>query len=742
MQNNHPTDIIVPVSSTSLSTTRLNHYTAQDEQGVHLRDYWRILIKRKWWFIGVFLSVVVVTLLVTLLMSPIYMVTVQLQILQDNPSALLGGSASDPLGALSGSDELDRFYETQYGILQSRSLAYALMDTLNLKEHPFYKQFEKDNPGDPPDVIRQKYADDLLLHLTVEPVKNSFLVNVSFKSTDKALAQKLPEAVQREYLKLSMSTRQQSYTMIRDWLDSELTRLGKKLEYSERSVYEDGQKTDFLSLEDGQFNVIIQKYIEVSRGLTAAQGDKAVKEALYRQIAEKGVDAPAITSHPLISSLRQQWIELQSQVSGSGKIFGNNYPDQQGLAARMKEVREHLDLEIKRIQTSVKADYEAASRAEQLLQKEYNEQKTKVIDLQNGLVQHHILTRDLQANQTLYEGLLARMKDASVASTMVSTNVSVINGAEVPYKPWLPKPLLFIVLSVIIGALGGAGTAFFVEYLDSSIKGTDELEKICHIPVLGVVPLADSKELESQGNHVDLITHNKPMSLVSEAVFHVRTALMLSASDAPPRVIVVTSANPSEGKSFISANIAVAMTGNERKCLIMDCDLRKPRLHRVFEQSNKRGLTNYLTGNASLEEVIRPTVVPNLYFIPAGPTPPNPSELFSSAAFKTLLDQLREDYHHIILDSPPVIGFADARSLASNADGVVFVFKHHSTTVDAGRLAVQLIAQNNCRILGGVLSMARRDLMGYGAYYGYYKTYHKAYKGYGESSKTDETEED
>jgi len=732
MQDNLPTEMPVPVSA-PMSPAPLAYYSDEFEQGLHLRDYWHVLKKRKWWFWGVLSGVVVVVLLVTFLMSPIYKATATLQIIQDNPSALMGGEKTDPLGALTGSSELDRFYETQYKILQSPTIAYGLIDSLKLKEHPSYKQMESDNPDKPPEVIRQKYAQYLLDNLKVEPVKNSFLVDISYKSTDKQLAQKIPEVLQKEYLKLSMTTRQQSYAMLREWLENELTRLGNKLELSEKSVYADGQKKDFLSLEAPETNVTIQKYIEVSKLLTTAQADKAGKEAQYRQIKEKGADAPLITNHVLIQQLRQQLIGLEAQISGDNKIFGQNFPDYRAQTTKMKDLRQRLNQEIRRLETSIRSDYEAASRAESLLQKEFDLQKAKVIDLQNSLVQHHILKRDLQTNQALYEALLARMKEASVASTMVASNVSVITPAEAPYKPWLPKPLLFLALALVVGSMGGIMTAFFVEYLDSSIKTTEELEKVCHIPALGVIPMisGNSKKLtQDKQESIGLIPYNQPMSMLSEAIFQIRSSIMLSISEAPPQVILTTSANPEEGKSTFSSHLAIAMSSPDRKSILLDCDLRKPTMHKIFSLPVQPGLTNYLTGNATLEEIIRPSGVPNLYFVPAGPTPPNPNELFNSAAFKNLVNHLRREFHSIIIDSPPVIGFADGRSLAANADGVVLIVKHHSTTREAGRLAVQMLSQNHGRILGGILSMARKDRLGYGGYYGYYQYYHKYYKGY------------
>ena len=496
MQNNQSTEIMAPAAG-SIPTTKVAYFTPEDDEGKHLRDYWLVLVKRKWWFFSVLAAMLGLCLLIIFLMPPIFMVTVQLQIIQDNPSSILGGSASDPLGALTGSSEIDRFYETQYNILQSRTMAYGIIDSLDLKNHPSYKKIEQDNKDDPPEVIRQIYADDLLGRMKVDPVKNSFLVNISYRSPYKELAYKIPEAMQREYLRVCMETRRQSYCMIQEWLEGELLRLGKKLETSEQKVYASGQKSDFLSMEDSQYlqmNVVVVKYMDVSKLLTVAQADKSNKEAQYKQIVEKGVDAPLITGNSLISSLRSQLIELQSQVSGSGSTYGANYPEYKGQLAKMKELQQRLALEIKRIETSVKADYEAAIKAENLLRTEYEQAKSKVIEMQNDLVEHHILKRDLQTNTALYEGLLSRVKEASIASTMVSSNVSIVSAAEMPYKPWLPKPLLFVVIAAVLGSLFGAGAAFFVEYLDSSLKSTEEMEKLCRIPALGVIPMAESKE--------------------------------------------------------------------------------------------------------------------------------------------------------------------------------------------------------------------------------------------------------
>lgn len=742
MQKNTPSTLLVADAAHASVPLPMPHMQDEraEDRAVHLRDYWLILVKRRWWFFGVFLLVMLVAGLVAFLMEPVYMGKITLQIVQDNPSAVMGGNSIDPLGALTGTSEMDRFYETQYRMLQSPVLAYGIIDALNLREHRSYKELEAANAGIPPEVIRQKYAESLLRNLNVVPAKKSFLVDVSFRSTDRELAKRVPEAIQSEYLKLAMSTRQQSYTLIREWLDQELTRLGKKLESSEQNVYANGRKTDFLSIEDNQYNVVVQKYVELGRALSTAQAEKAVKEALYTQLREKGLDAPVATNNPLIQQLRQQLIGLESQASGTGAILGSQFPDQKADAARVKELRDHLAKELKRLEYSAQADYQTASRAEALLQKEFDAQKSRVADMQNNLVQHHILLRDLQTNQTLYEALLTRMKEASIAGTMVSSNVSVITPAEIPYRPWMPRKGLFLGVGALIGMVCGIIAAFFIEYMDNSIKSVEELERVCNIPPLGIIPRVEpgGTRNHERAQFLELLPYNAPLSMVSEAVYHICTAIMLSASGAPPQVITMTSANPGEGKSTTSTHVAVGLAGTGRKCLLVDCDLRKPRLHSVFGVSCKYGITNCITGGATLEEIIQATSVPNLYFISAGPPPPNPGDLLISEAFRNMVDTLRKSFRHIVINSPPVIGFADARTLSSCADGAILTVKHLSTTREAGKLAVQLLSRNNLRILGGILTMARKEGMGYGGYYEYYRNYNKYFSGYGKGRAGEE----
>jgi capsular exopolysaccharide synthesis family protein len=510
---------------------------------------------------------------------------------------------------------------------------------------------------------------------------------------------------------------------------------------------------------DDKDNVIVQKFIDLSGLLTKAQAEKMAKEAQYQQIKAKGPDAPLIVNNPLVSSLRQNLVSAQAKVSAMRKVFRGDHPDLQAEQANLAEVKNRLNGEIHRIEESVKADFEAAKRTERLLGDSLSEQKGQMAKLQDNLTDFQILKRDAQTNEQLYQALLARVKEANIAGTMVPTNVAVIDPARLPGTPFKPKTKRDLALAAVLGLTLGVGLAFLMEHLDDSIKSLDDLERSCNLPSLGILPLLGSNgkitltrregkadgpamlrhlprlqrgsQDKSELADMDLMVYKNPKSQISEAIAHVYSSVMLSTTGRPPCVIMVTSPNPLEGKTTIVSNLAQTCALHERQVVLIDCDLRKPRLHQPFQLTAQPGVSNYLTGNATLEEILRPSGVPNLTLITAGSRPPNPGNLLNSEVFKDLIMQLREKYDHIIIDTPPVLGFADARFVSALVDGVLLVAKYQSTHKSAGRLAQQLLGQ--APVLGAVLNAVGVHGQTYGGYY-YYYSHYKYYSKYYDSN--------
>lgn len=728
-------------------------YYFEIEQGRGLKEYIHILRRRKWWVIGTFLTVFLSAALFTFLRTPVYRTTATLQITQDNPGSQV--AVDDKVSSmLTGSDSLEKFQQTQYNILQSESLAQRLIGALHLAEHPDFKEIREDNPDKSDIAIENDMIELFLKKLEVTPVRNSYLVQVSYQSPDKSLAQRVVNALADEYMYLAIDRRNESFTLVRKWLDKQLQEMAGRVQEAQKKLYEFGQKTDIYTLEDKD-NVVVQKFIDLSSLLTKAQAEKVAKEAQFKQIKDRGPNAPLIVNHPLIAELRKDLVVQQAKVSSLKKVFRGEHPEMLAEQANLAELQGRLQAEVQRLQESVKADYEAADRTEKLLSESFSDQKGQMAKLQENLAEFQILKRDAQTTEQLYQAILARVKEASIASTMVPSNVSLINPARLPNKPYKPKTLRDLAIASILGLTLGVGLAFLMEHLDDSIKSAEDLERYCNLPSLGMLPLlgrngklplGQYKKLKSKGpwkylpltkrreealaeaEDRDLIVTKYPGSPASEAIRHAHTAIMLSVSGRPPGAIMVTSPNPNDGKTMVASNLALTFALGGQQTALIDGDLRKPRIHQIFQLDRQPGLSNYLTGSAPLEEILRPSHVPNLSIITAGARPPSPGNLLNSREIKDLLTQLRERFDHIIIDTPPILGFSDGLLISVLTDGVLLVTRHNATHRSAARLAQQLLSQVHAPLMGSVLNCVDAHGQASGGYY--YQYHYKYYSKY------------
>ncbi|MBM4287005.1 MAG: polysaccharide biosynthesis tyrosine autokinase [Deltaproteobacteria bacterium] len=738
-ENNH---LPVPAQNAPVASREIIDLVDLEADKKHpVRNFFRVLRTRKWWVLGVMFGLVAITILVMLIMTPIYRGRVLLQITEDNSVQRLG--ENDPVSSLLNKG-VDRFLATQVGILTSRSLAWQVIEIFNLHEHPEFKELKAKDPTISPHKLKNDMIDLFLgKKLSVYPVKDSYLVEVYFKSSDIELSRQVPNVIAKEYLRLAINRRDESYVLAREWLDAQIRNISRKVQISQKKLHDFGQKADFFGLEDKD-NVIIQKYIELGNLLTKAQSERMGKEAQYKQILEKGADAPLITNNQLIVALRQDMVNQEAKVASLSKIFLAGHPDLQAERAKLQEIRGRLQGEVNRLKESVKADYEAAKRAERLVTDAFDKHKEQMVTLQTNLVDFQILKRDLQATEKLFQALLTRLGETAVASTMVPSNVAVVDQSDLPSEPYLPRPALFLALAGVLGLGLGIGVAFLVESLDNSIKNEGDIVRHCHLAHLGHVPRYEDLQKTATlswkarlfswvpflgrrwkaKKAPDLVYLSEPSSLMSESFRQLRSSIMLSRPEHPPRSLLITSPNPYEGKSTVASNMAysLALEGH-RRVVVVDCDMRNPTVHRLFDQPSRPGLTNYLTGNAAKEEIMRSSS-PGLTLIPGGPVAPNPAELILSKAFQDLFAELLQDFDHVIIDSPPLLGFADGRILAPMVDGVLLVFKQGATSREAARRARNLLFQVHANVLGGILNQVNLNDGGDYHYYRYYRRYY------------------
>ena len=391
MSSHDQQPLMVPPSGTPLPPTTsvlpLDYYDVE-MRGLNLRDYLFVLLKRKWLVIGVFLAVFLAAALCTYLSTPIYIATAKLQITEDNPGSQV--SADNKLPEMLGYGGEDKFQQTQYKILQSRSLAQRVAQDLNLKDEPQFKYLKEIKPA-----LTEAEIDKAItgqINIEVNPVKDTYLVDVSFRSPHRSLAQKVVNSIAEEYMYLSIDRRNESFGLVRRWLDKQLGEMAAKVQSAEEKLNKFGQKTDIYAVEDKN-NVVVQKYADLSSLLTKAQAEEMAKEAQFKQIQENGPDAPLIVNNPLIATLRQQVVDEEAKISAMKKVYRGQHPEMLAEQANLTELRGRLQAEVKRLQESVKADYEAANRTEKLLNDSFTDQKAQMAKLQEHLTDFQILEK-------------------------------------------------------------------------------------------------------------------------------------------------------------------------------------------------------------------------------------------------------------------------------------------------------------------------------------------------------------
>jgi exopolysaccharide transport family protein len=742
----------------------------QEEKEVHLRDYWRVIWKRRWMIVAVFLVVLIFTVVKTITTKPVYRGTATIQINIENPQIV------DFKEIFTVNMWAMDYYQTQYRILESRNLARRVVHKLRLSEHPEFlpgspsafqrlksgilspvrsvfrfikswttstKSASPDQAAEPDPVVSETerdapYVGALLARLRIDPIKESRLVRIHFESFHPDLAGQVPNVLAEEYIQLSMDSRSTTTEQAKEWLAKQLEEMKGKVEKAEEALQAFGSKNDIISLDEKD-NVTLRRLGELNDALAKAEADRMAKEALYKQVRqEKGLTSdaiPAVLENKLIQELKQNYIQLEAQYMRLSETFKPSHPEMIRLKNQMDTTQKRLALEIGKVVASIKNEYEASLRNESLLRAAFDQQRGRTLEMQQKSIQYNILKREADTNKDLYKSLLQRMKEVGVTAGYNASNIQLVDRAETPRGPYMPDRHRNILLAAVIGLFLGVGLAFFLEHLDNTVKTPDDVEQLLRLPSFGMVPAISCERkkdrLSMRTSHtsgksypVEMITFYSPRSLLSEAYRNIRTSILLSFSEQPPKKIAVTSPNPLEGKTTTLVNTAISLSQTGARVLIVDGDMRKPRIHKVFGNGSGMGLSNFLSGNAKLWSVIRRSEIPNVYYIPAGSIPPNPAELLGSNLFRDMIQALSERFDHILIDAPPVVGFADSAVLSSVVDGVILVVSGGRTPKMALQRAKDALLQVNAKILGVVINRVNIHQADYNDYYYRYQYYY------------------
>jgi capsular exopolysaccharide synthesis family protein len=581
-------------------------------------------------------------------------------------------------------------------------------------------------------------VNQLLGGLRIDPIKESRLVRIHFYASTPDLAAKVPNALADEYIQLTLESRVNTTERAKEWLNKQLEEMKAKVEKADEDLQEFGSKYNILSTDEKE-NITMNRLNELNEALAKAESERMTKEALYKQVKGQNTESlPAMLENKLIQDLKQSFIQLEAQYTKLSETYRTSHPEMIRLKNQMETIQSRLNIELSKMSAGIRNEYEASVRKEALLRSSFEQEKVKATEMQQKAIQYNILKREADTNKDLYKSLLQRTKEVGVSASLQASNIQIVDRAEVPKGPHQPDKRRTLYLAAVIGLFLGVGLAFFLEYLDNTIKSPDEVEDLIHLPSFGLVP-----EISYERKHLGLdptypverVAHCHPKSILSEAYRNIRTSILLSTPESPPKNIIITSANPLEGKTTTLINTSITLSQTGAQVLIIDADLRKPRVHTVLNTEMNRGsgrgngkgkgLSSFLSGNSSLWGVVKTTDIPNLYFIPAGAIPPNPSELLGSNLFKEMIQALGEKFDHIVIDTPPVIGFADSVILSTLVDGVVLVVRGGKTPKEALQRAKDSLLQVNARILGVVVNGVNIRQSEYNGYYSRYQYYHQ-----------------
>ena len=706
----------------------------RDDDEIDLLAYWRILVKRRWLVLGILTGVVALALLKTLMATPIYRATSVLQLEKAGTQVVqVEGIQPDSDGYGWDPD----FLQTQYELLQSRSLAERVADELNLDQAALDRLNDPGWLGRMLALLRPKSktesADTALADaakqlraaagvvsggLSVEPVRNSRLVRINYDSPSPEFSARVANAIADGFIASGLERRFGASSYAKTYLEDQLKLVKAKLEQSERKLVAFAQQEGLVSTGENGQSLATQNLTQLNAALANAQDQRIRAQARWRQASSGAMPADMI-GNSSIRPLQQQRAQLQGQYQLKLQTFKPDYPEMQQLKGQIDELARQIAAENGSVRASVRAEYEAAAAQERMLMSQIATLRTEALDVDGRSIQYNILKREVDTNRELYDGLLQRFKEVGVAGDVRSNNISIIDRAEVPGWRFKPNLMLNLAIGLLLGGMLGVLVAFLLEFLDDTLKTPDDIEQKLRLAVLGVIPRLGPKE------NMGSIAKDSRSSF-SEAYRSVRTALQFSTDHGVPKTLLITSTGPSEGKSTTALALARNLAELGKRVLLIEADMRNPSLHRTLGlQGSGTGLSNLLAGGATLSQSTLSVDNELFKVILAGPLPPNPAELLSGSKLVSALTIAREHYDQVIIDGPPVLGLADAPILSNVVEGTLLVVNSSKTRISAAQAALKRLLSARARVVGALLSKYDPKTAGYGYGYGYqYESYY------------------
>lgn len=739
-----------------------NAFGLDEEEVFQLEEYWEVIKRRKNLLVYFSLSVVITIMIWAFLQTPVFEAKGTLMIEKDQRNVLM---FADSYALQTGAR--DEYLNTQVKILKSRTLARDVIEDMKLLDWGGSKKKTSFGLGSLLSLFKEKKeiskeavmssaVNGFLGILKVQIIQNSRLVDVRYRSANPGLAANVVNTLFDKYIDFNLRMKTESTKLASDFLRTQIEDLRNTLSRKERELQEYGKQKELFYLS-GKETTVLEKFADLNKAFTEAQIGRINKEAVYRELEGKSFENyPEVRTNQLVQNLKKEHSAVEVEYKRKAQIFKDSYPEMQRLKSQLASLQQRIDRETRDIARKAlreaEDEFQSAKKKEDSLANLLGQQKQDVVATNTNAIYYNSLKIEVTNMRNLLDHLVKKEKESMLSSRLEglqTSNIKVIDHAEVPLSPVFPKKKSIFIMALFLGIAGGLGLIFFLDWLDKTIKTPDQVEKLLKLPSLGFIPAVGSSNPHSYYAYsyysqyskkrrkpkdekklkgIELSNYLAPESIYAENYRNIRTSIMLSTPDHPPRVMTVTSALPQEGKTATVINLAVSFTNLGKKVLVIDGDLRKPRIHKILRTKNTTGLSSFLVGRSSINDAVLMSEIHNLYIIPSGPIPPNPTELLNARSMETLLQDVKEHFDFVFIDSPPLVGIMDPVIIGHHSDGVLLVTwggKIHKRLIKKAR---DELKKYNIRLLGVILNKVNMKKGGYGYYsYDSYK-YQYGYK--------------
>jgi len=716
------------------------------EQDFPIEKYWEIIKKRRYVLIAFALFTFIIMLIPVYRQKPVYEATGVLMIEREPSSTQIFTDYYANQAMM-----MDDYFNSQVRILKSRTLARSTLEELNLltfkankegEDRSVLRIFRKEMPNISEEFKISAMVNWFLGSTLVIPIEETRLVEVRFRSGTPEMATRAVNTLINKFINLNLKMKAESTRLASEFLTSQIEELRGTLSQKERELQQYGEKKELFYLSDRE-STVVDKFSDLNKAFTAAQIERVNKEASYRELRARDFENYAeVRNNNLIQGLKKDLSVADGEFKRKSQIFQDSYPEMKRLKSQIEGLQQRISTETtdvaRKVLNAAESEYQSAMKKESYLNSLLDEQKKNVVSTNTNAIYYNSLRIEVDNMRSLLDYLVKKQKESLLTSRLEglqTSNIKVVDYAEVPQGPLSSSKRRALLIALLLGIGGGLGLVFGLDYLDRSLSTPEDIERYLHLPALGMVPslgtqvysdqysyYANKKDVnrEKSIKEIELVNFLHTDSTFAEHYRNIRTSLQLSTPGEAPRLIAITSSLPSEGKTVTALNLAVSFSQLGKRVLLIDMDLRKPRIHKIFRQKNTDGVTSYLVGRSNLEKSIIPTQIPNLSILPSGPIPPNPVELLNSPMLSKLIHALGQIFDIIFIDSPPLVGIVDPILIGKQVDGMILVAwggKTNRKLIERVKLEFEKF---DVRLFGLILNrLSRRHQPGYYSSYSY-----------------------